>query len=167
MTHLKKVLSFLALLLCLNSASAQTYNPTLGVTLTNVVAFTLTDLAPALVFSSSESYSDGVTYTNALAGTVTATGNFSVSVASATENLSFTINEIPISSIKVQASGTDMGTTPLVTLSTTEQDIISNAPSGLVKPFSLTYSTTGNDANFLGKPAGIYTASLIYTATLD
>lgn len=139
----------------------------LTVNIANVVAFVLTDVTPTIIYDDSDDYEDGVTYTAALGGTVTSTNNFSVSVAASTDNLVFGTESIPVSSIAVQANGTDFGSTPQVNLSSTPQDIIAGAPSGIAKIFGLTYSTTGGDDAFLGKPTGIYATTLTYTATLD
>lgn len=143
----------------------------LSVTMTDVVAFVLADVAPAIIYDDSDDFENGVTYSHptGIAGTVTATGNYSISVASADENLgniAFS-SVIPVSSVSVTASGDNLGSTPTVALSTTPQDIISGAQSGVAQTFNLTYATAGGDTNFQGLETGVYSTTLTYSATLD
>ena len=138
----------------------------MSVTLNNTLVFVLTDIAPAMVFLDSDDYENGVTYTAAAGGSVTCTAPFSVDVKS-DGDLTSGANTIAIGSISVQATGTDLGTTNAVDISTTDQAVISAAPAGLTKLFGLTYSTTGGDSEFIGKPTGAYTATLTYTASID
>lgn len=143
-------------------------NAILSVTVVDLTSFILADVAPSLVFTSADDYANGISYTSPIiGGTVTSNSPYSVTVATDSENLSFSGNDIPVSSVAVEPVGTDLGTTSKVNLSTTEQTIMSGAPGGLAKTFQVTYSTAPGDENFLGKPSGIYTVNVIYTVTVD
>ena len=140
----------------------------LKVTINDVITFTLNDANPTLIFDESDDFINGVTYSASAAGTVTASGAYSVSVTAEKSDLEDTAgNKIAASSISVEPSGSGIGTATKVALGTSKQDIISGAPAAISKTFDLTYTTVGNDTEFIGKPAGDYTVDLTFTATLD
>ena len=121
-----------------------------------------------MIFDEADDFINGVSYSTTTAGTVTASGAFSVSVTADKSDLEDSAgNKIATSSIAVQATGSGIGTANQIALSDEEQDIIAGAPAGISKTFGLTYSTTGNDTEFIGKPAGDYTVELTFTASLD
>ena len=150
-----------------NAQINQTAN--LSVVLNNTVTFVLSDVSPLLTFTDSDDYNNGVTYTAAAAGLVTANAPFSISVKSNSETLNATLGDesIDVGAISLQATGSNLGTTDKIALSTSEQDIIQGAPAGLAKTFGLTYSTAPGDEDFIGKAADAYTTTLVFTATLD
>ena len=76
-------------------------------------------------------------------------------------------NKIKVTSIFLEASGLGLGTTEKISLRPNKQEIISSAPAAISKLINLTYSTEGNDTEFIGKPAGDYTVELVFTASLD
>lgn len=140
----------------------------LKVTINDIISFTLNDANPTLIFDESDDFINGVSYSATSAGTVTASGAFSLTVQADKKDLDDgSGNKIAASSVALEASGTDIGTTTKVDLSKDEQDIISGAPAAISKTFDFTYTTTGNDTEFIGKPAGDYTVNLTFTATLD
>jgi hypothetical protein len=140
----------------------------LKVTIKDVITFTLNDANPTLVFDEADDFINGVTYTAANAGTITSSGAYSLTVKAKEKNLEDSAgNKIKAKSIALQASGSDIGTTTKIDLSKDKQHIISGAPAAISKSFDLSYSTTGNDTEFIGKPAGDYTVDLTFTATLD
>ena len=162
------VFTILACLVLISTQAQSSQNATMTVTLTSTVVIALTDIAPALVFTSGTDYQNGVTHVAPAAGTVTATGPFSVSVRSTTAALTeIGGDEIAVNTISVQATGSDLGTTSTVNLSTADATIIAGAPAGLAKIFGLSYATSPGSSEFYGKTAGAYAGTLVYTATLD
>jgi hypothetical protein len=140
----------------------------LKVTINDIISFTLSDVTPSLTFDEASDFTDGVSYSANSAGTIISSGAFSLSVKAEKGDLEDSSgNKIDVGSISLTASGTDLGTTEQISLGTSEQDIISAAPAAISKTFDLTYATTGNDTEFIGKPAGDYTVELTFTATLD
>ena len=140
----------------------------LKVTINDILSFTLDDTNPTLVFDESADFINGISYTASSAGTVTSSGAYSVSVKAEKNHLEDSSgNKIKVNSITLEATGTDLGTLAAVALKTSGQDIVSGAPAAISKTFDLKYSTTGNDSEFIGKPAGDYTVELTFTATLD
>jgi len=140
----------------------------LKVTINDVITFTLNDANPTLIFDESDDFINGVTYTATNAGTITASGAFSLSVTAEKKDLEDSAgNKINAGSVSVEASGSDIGSTAKIALKKGKQDIISGAPAGISKSFDLTYSTAGNDTEFIGKPAGDYTVDLTFIASLD
>ncbi len=140
----------------------------LKVTIKDVITFTLNDANPTLIFDEADDFINGVTYSASNAGTITASGAFSLTVKAEKNHLEDSAgNKIKAGSISLQASGTDLGTTDKIELKTSKKEIISGAPAGISKTFDLTYSTTGNDTEFIGKPAGDYTVDLTFVAALD
>lgn len=140
----------------------------LKVTINDVITFTLNDANPTLIFDESDDFINGVTYSATNAGTVTASGAYSLTVQAADKDLEDSAgNKISAASVSVEASGSGIGTTTKVALGKSEQDIISGAPAAISKSFDLSYTTTGNDTEFIGKPAGDYTVELTFTATID
>jgi hypothetical protein len=140
----------------------------LKVTINDIITFTLNDANPTLIFDESDDFINGVTYTASNAGVVTASGAFSLSVTAENKDLEDSAgNKIAAESVAVEATGSGIGTTTKISLKKGKQDIISGAPAAISKSFDLTYSTTGNDTEFIGKPAGDYTVDLTFTATLD
>ena len=160
------ILLFVASATFLSAQEEQTAE--LKVTINDIITFTLNDANPTLIFDESDDFINGVTYTASNAGTVTASGAFSLTVQAEKKDLEDSAgNKISAKSISVEATGSGLGTTTKVALDKDEQDIISGAPAGISKSFDLAYTTVGNDTEFIGKPAGDYTVQLTFTATLD
>ena len=169
----KSVLSAVALVaaglgFCASSAHAQltSGNTIMTVTVVDVLALTvavpavpigmgsLTEFqsgsgftAPAqLIASSNQPYDVKVRSNGDLVGTLMAAGS-----------------SIPISNIMVQTSPTAAGTFgSALSLSSTDQVLISNAPAGMVKTYDVKYSTAANNAAFYVK-GGAYVATLTYS----
>ena len=160
------LLAFLASATFVSAQVEQTAE--LKVIINDVITFTLDDTNPTLIFDEADDFINGVSYSSSSAGTVTASGAFSVSVEADQSELEDNAgNEIAVSSIALQATGTGIGTATQIDLEDDDQDIISGAPAGISKTFGLTYTTTGNDDEFIGKPSGDYTVDLTFTASLD
>ncbi len=140
----------------------------LKVEINDVITFTLNDVNPTLVFDEADDFINGVSYSNANAGVVTASQPFSITIEAEEEDLEDSAgNKISVESIQVLATGSNIGSASQLAITDDDQDIISGAPAGISKTFGLTYSTVGNDTEFIGKPAGDYTVQLTFTASLD
>ncbi|UYQ93210.1 hypothetical protein MKQ68_24310 [Chitinophaga horti] len=148
------------------SKNVKAQNATLTVRLVAVLTMTVNETNPTLVFANAADYANGVsvTYPNAL--TVTSTSAYTIKVKAATADLTNGSNSIPVSNVKVQPTGTTgIGTPSQVSLSTTDQNIVTSAPAAILKNINLQYSTDANNAAFIGKPAGDYTTQITFTAT--
>ena len=169
LNQLIKASFVLAFTVLAGTASAQVdQTAELNVTIKDVITFVLDDVNPSLTFDEASDFIDGVSTSSENAATVTASGAYSVSVKAEKNHLEDVAgNKIKVGSIAVQATGSDLGTTDKISLKPSAQTIISAAPAAIKKTFGLTYSTTGNDTEFIGKPAGDYKVKLTYTATLD
>ncbi len=150
-------------------ASAQVdQSAELKVTINEVITFTLNDANPTLVFDEADDFINGVTYTASNAGIITASGAYSLSVKAQKRNLEDSAgNKIKAKSISVEATGAGLGTLTKVALNASKQAIISGAPACISKTFDLSYTTVGNDTEFIGKPPGDYTVNLVFIASLD
>ena len=172
-THcLEKLLKSAFVLLFVASATFVTaqveQTAELKVTINDIISFTLNDANPTLIFDESDDFINGVTYTASNAGTVTASGAFSISVEADKKDLEDSAgNKIKAKSVSLEATGSSIGSKTKVELDKSGQEIISGAPACISKTFGLSYTTTGNDVEFIGKPAGDYTVQLTFTASLD
>lgn len=95
--------------------------------------------------------------------------NFDIKVKSEGANFVSGTNVIPVDILQVKAipGGTSMGTMNEVTLSTSDQVLVSNAASGAKQSLNIAYSISAEKASkvLLGKPKGTYTQTVTYTAT--
>lgn len=111
--------------------------------------------------------SKNVTVPNSLV--IISSKNFDVKVKSEGANFVSGSNVIPVDILKVKAipGGSLVGTLNEVTLSATDQVLVSNAASGAKQSLNIAYSIPAEKASkvLLGKPAGAYTQTVIYTAT--
>lgn len=140
---------------------------------TAVLTATLTDVitvvslsAPIFLFTTADHYNNGLTVNET--GTLVVSSNmpFDLSVQSATANLAFLTNEIPVSNFTVQVTNAGGDAIDPVALSTTAQQIVNEGTAGILRALNLTYATAGG-ADFIGKPAGAYVATLTYTVSVD
>lgn len=108
-----------------------------------------------------------VTVANSLI--VTSSKNFDVKVKAGGADFTNGTNKIPVDVLKIQAvtGGSMVGTLNTITLSTTDQKLVSNATLGAQKSLSIDYSISAVKAQtvLLGKPAGTYKQTVTYTAT--
>ncbi|NML56294.1 peptidoglycan-binding protein LysM [Chryseobacterium cheonjiense] len=111
--------------------------------------------------------SKNVTVPNSLV--IISSKNFDVKVKSEGANFVSGANVIPVDILQVKAvpGGSLVGTLNEVTLSTNDQVLVSNAASGAKQSLNIAYSIPAEKASkvLLGKPAGTYTQTVIYTAT--
>lgn len=111
--------------------------------------------------------SKNVTVPNSLV--IISSKNFDVKVKSEGANFVSGANVIPVDVLQVKAiaGGSLTGTLNEVTLSTTDQALVSNASSGAKQSLNIAYSISAEKASkvLLGKPKGTYTQKITYTAT--
>lgn len=95
--------------------------------------------------------------------------NFDVKVKAEGTHFVSGANMIPVDIVKVKAipGGNLVSTLNEVTLSTTDQLLVSNAGLGTKQSLNIDYSISAEKASkvLLGKPAGTYTQTVTYTAT--
>ncbi|WP_343658347.1 peptidoglycan-binding protein LysM [Chryseobacterium sp.] len=95
--------------------------------------------------------------------------NFDVKVKSEGAHFVSGANVIPVDILQVKAipGGSLMGILNEVTLSTTDQVLVSNASLGSKQSLNIGYSISAEKASrvLLGKPQGTYTQKITYTAT--
>jgi len=111
--------------------------------------------------------SKNVTVPNSLV--IISSKNFDVKVKSEGANFVSGANVLPVDILQVKAlaGGSLMGTLNEVTLSTTDQVLVSNASPGAKQSLNIAYSISAEKASkvLLGKPKGTYTQKITYTAT--
>lgn len=108
-----------------------------------------------------------VTVANSLI--VTSSKNFDVKVKAEGDNFVNGSHLIPVDVLQIKAvtGGTMTGTFNEITLSNTDQVLVSNAALGAQKTLDIDYSITADKAQteLLGKEPGTYTQKVTYTAT--
>jgi len=111
--------------------------------------------------------SKNVTVPNSLV--IISSKNFDVKVKSEGTHFVSGANAIPVDILQVKAlpGGSLAGTLNEVTLSTTDQVLVSNASLGAKQSLNIDYSISAEKASkvLLGKPQGTYTQKITYTAT--
>lgn len=111
--------------------------------------------------------SKNVTVPNSLV--IISSKNFDVKVKSEGSHFVSGGNVIPVDILQVKAipGGSLMGILNEVTLSTTDQVLVSNASLGAKQSLNIDYSISAEKASkvLLGKPQGTYTQKITYTAT--
>ncbi|MEJ5049560.1 peptidoglycan-binding protein LysM [Chryseobacterium culicis] len=111
--------------------------------------------------------SKNVTVPNSLV--IISSKNFDVKVKSEGTHFVSGANVIPVDILQVKAipGGSLVGTLNEVTLSTTDQVLVSNASLGTKQSVNIAYSISAENASkvLLGKPQGTYTQKITYTAT--
>ncbi|MDQ0594539.1 hypothetical protein QFZ37_002908 [Chryseobacterium ginsenosidimutans] len=111
--------------------------------------------------------SKSVTVPNSLV--INSSKNFDVKIKSDGANFVSGANTIPVDVLQVKAisGGSLMGTMNEVTLSTSDQVLVSNASLGSKQALNIAYSISAEKASkvLLGKPKGAYTQTVTYTAT--
>ena len=101
---------------------------------------------------------------------ITSSKNFDVKVKADVPNFSDGTNFIPLNVLQIKASAQGLGASAGfadITLSLEDQPLVTNAPLGAKRTFSIDYSISAAKAQteLLGKPVGTYIAKVTYTAT--
>lgn len=109
----------------------------------------------------------GVTLTTPNQFAVTSNRPYGIAVAAASDFLLNQNNRLPVSAISVNIlKATNTGSNKTITLSSSLQNIAAKAPATINQPFSIIY--TVNPVSVLQTlPTGVYTTTLIYTASQE
>ncbi|MBO0951155.1 hypothetical protein [Fibrella forsythiae] len=148
------------------SAQAQltSGNALVTLTLVDVMAIVVTEPAVALTYGLETDYINGRNVTIPLHLTVSSNRPYDLKVRAdgdLTSGLGQSAVKIPIGNVTVQAMSAGLGTTPAVSLSTSDQTFVSNAPGAMAKTVSVKYSTPANSQDFI--KTGVYTSTLTYS----
>lgn len=146
---------------------------TVNIILSDVIAMDIGSVASEgavdFNYGSTKDYnsSKNITIPNSLV--IISSKNFDVKVKSEGAHFVSGANVIPVDILQVKAipGGSLMGTLNEVTLSTTDQVLVSNASLGSKQSLNIAYSISAEKASrvLLGKPQGTYTQKITYTAT--
>ena len=170
-------LAFGAILFGTNNVQAQntTATTTVNITLNDVISIDAgsTAIGNSVDFNyvTAADYNTDQTITKANSLKVTSTKNFNVKVKAGGANFMNGTNLIPVNVLTIKAAtaaGTMGGTKTPVVLSATDQTLVSNAPLGSALILNLDYiipAAKSSSSDILGKPAGTYKQTVIYTAT--
>ncbi|MBD3907122.1 peptidoglycan-binding protein LysM [Chryseobacterium sp. Ch-15] len=166
-----------AIVLGTNNAKAQntTATTTVNITLNDVISIDAGSTAIGNTvdfnYATAADYNSDQTINKANSLKVTSTKNFNVKVKAGGANFMNGTNLIPVNVLTIKAataSGTMGGTKSAVVLSATDQTLVTNAPLGSALTLNLDYTipaVKSSSSDILGKPAGTYTQTVIYTAT--
>jgi hypothetical protein len=166
-----------AIVLGTNNFKAQntTATTTVNITLNDVISIDAGSTAIGNTvdfnYATAADYNSDQTINKANSLKVTSTKNFNVKVKAGGANFMNGTNLIPVNVLTIKAasaSGTMGGTKSAVVLSATDQTLVTNAPLGSALTLNLDYTipaVRSSSSDILGKPAGTYTQTVIYTAT--
>ncbi|QXU49923.1 peptidoglycan-binding protein LysM [Chryseobacterium sp. D764] len=153
--------------------NSEKVSTSVNIILADVIAMDIgTDASEGAVdfnYGSTKDYnsSKNVTVPNSLV--IISSKNFDVKVKSEGTHFVSGANVIPVDILQVKAipGGSLVGTLNEVTLSTTDQVLVSNASLGTKQSLNIAYSISSENASkvLLGKPQGTYTQKITYTAT--
>ena len=156
-------------------AQNHTATTTVNITLNDVISIDAGSTAIGGVvgfnYVTAEDYNTEKTVAQATALKVTSTKNFNVKVKAGAANFINGTYSIPVNVLTIKAAaaaGTMGGTKSAVVLSDEDQTLVANAPKGSAQTLNLDYvipAIESSSAKILGKPAGTYTQTVIYTAT--
>src|SRR5690606_22170005 len=130
--------------------------------------------AVAFNYATAADYNSEKTVPQANALKITSTKPFNVKVKAGGANFAHgttATNIIPVDDLPIKAAsdvGTMGGTKSAVVLSSSDQNLVTNAPLGSALTLNLDYTipaAQSSSAKILGKPAGTYTQTVTYTAT--
>jgi hypothetical protein len=167
-----------AIILGINNVQAQnrTATTTATITLNDVISIDAGSTAiggtVAFNYVTAADYNSDQTITKANSLKVTSTKNFSVKVKAGGPNFVNGSNSIPVDVLTIKAAvapGNMGGTKNDVVLSAGERTLVANAPLGSALILNLDYTipaAKSSSSDILGKPAGTYTQTVTYTATV-
>ena len=156
-------------------AQNTTATTTVNITLSDVISIDSGSSAiggtVAFNYATAEAYNTAQTVAQANALKVTSTKAFNVKVKAGGASFVNGSNLIPVNVLTIKAAaaaGTMGGTKNVVILSDADQTLVANAPLGSALTLNLDYTipaAESSSSKILGKPAGTYTQTVIYTAT--
>ena len=168
-----------AIVLGTNNVQAQaltaTATTTVNITLNDVISVDTGSAAiggkVAFNYVTAADYNSDQTVAQASALKITSTKAFNVKVKAGGATFVNASSSIPVDVLTIKAAaapGTMGGTKTDVVLSETQKTLVANAPLGSALTLNLDYTipaTESSSSKILGKPAGTYTQTVIYTAT--
>ncbi|ACU07222.1 hypothetical protein FIC_00769 [Flavobacteriaceae bacterium 3519-10] len=175
-------LTITAIVLGTDNVQAQTV-PALTASATTTATITLSDVISidtgsaaaggtvGFNYASAADYNTAQTVAQASALKVTSTKQFSVNVKAGGESFINGTNLIPVNVLTIKAAaapGIMGGKKSDVILTANDQTLVANAPLGSALVLNLDYTIPADkssSADILGKPAGTYTQTVIYTAS--
>lgn len=159
---------FILLIFCLlnilsNTINAQpaSVNATSTMTFNDAVTITATGLNQNATFSTIANYTTGITNTNAVQLVVGATKNFTITAAAASTNFTGGSSTIPATKLLVRAAGS--GSYVAIGSLASPTTLFSNQPLGASSNFYVDYQF---NPGFSGYVPGVYSISIVYTASL-
>jgi hypothetical protein len=170
-------LTFGAIVLGTNNVQAQntTATTTVNITLNDVISIdngsTANGGTVGFNYVTAADYNSAQTVAQASALKITSTKNFNVKVKAGGATFVNGSNSIPVDVLTIKASaapGSMGGTKTDVVLAATDKTLVANAPLGSALTLNLDYTipaARSSSSDILGKPAGTYTQTVIYTAT--
>lgn len=165
-------ISFLGLSNVADAQTLPTNQAVMAVTLTDVVSVVVTTPIVPMVLTAA-SYEEDQEYEIPSHLTVLATQPYDLAVKTSSTALTDPVssNTIPLDVVKIECTGSGLGTAiqPAVTLSQSDQQLLNEAPTGLANLITVKYTLLSktNFTSFAGKTAGAYTATIVYTASID
>jgi hypothetical protein len=171
-------LTFGAMILGTNNIQAQntTATTTVNITLNDVISIDAGSAAiggtVAFNYVTAADYNSDQTITKANSLKVTSTKNFNVKAKAGGPTFVNGLNSIPVDVLTIKAAaapGNMGGTKTDVVLSAGEKNLVANAPLGSALTLNLDYTipaAKSSSSDILGKPAGTYTQTVTYTATV-
>jgi len=147
------------------SALTVSKDVTLNLDLRNIVEFVVNKNTSTIVFDTYDKYVNGTNTPEADQLSVSSNKAFDMAVkaASATFDEAGNTQTIPAADVSVEVTAGGGTKAAAQSLSTSNKDILTNAPAVLGEKYSIKYSATGGN-DFLVK-AGTYTNILTYTVT--
>ncbi len=170
-------LTFGAIVLGTNTVHAQNTKATttVNINLNDVISMdtgsTAIDNTVDFNYVTAADYNSDQTITKANSLKVTSTKSFNVKVKAGGPNFVNGLNSIPVDVLTIKASsvsGTMGGTKNTVVLSTGQKNLVEDAPLGSALTLNLDYiipAAKSSSSDILGKPAGTYTQTVIFTTT--
>ena len=144
---------------------AQSDQTTVNIKLNPMQAITVNQPDVNLVYTTLDDYNQGVETTMTGHLTVYSVGGFIVNVKS-DGDFKYGSNSIPAGDVIISATAAEgsPGDFSPVTLSTTENSLITSATGGFEKNYNVNYSTkeAGNAFKYAAKEGGTYTAKVTY-----
>lgn len=172
---MKKLLFIAPAIVCVmlmhSAANAQsTGNVTLNVQIQDIIALTVNTNTVTFNLNSTSSYTADQVQTVTGQFSVLSTQPFDLDVKSNAATLTNGANTLPLNVVKIESTNSNLGITPAsaVTLTGANQKLLNEANAGLAQSIDMKYTLlTNTNFSSFSVPAGTYTTTLVYTASID
>ncbi|PZF72662.1 hypothetical protein [Taibaiella soli] len=158
------------ILSCTAAHAQSTGNVTLNVQIADIISMTVNTNTVNFNLNSGTSYAADQTQPATSQFTILATRPFDLDVKSNAASLTNGSNSLPLSVVQIESTNSNLGITPAapVLLTTANQKLLDEASAGLAQNVDMKYTllTNSNFSSF-NVPAGTYTTTLVYTASID